>query len=325
MNDSAVLLIDCPDRKGLVARVSGLLYEWGANILHADQHQDHELGLFFMRVEWVPDLLANGPSDSASPAQAGNLTPPASPGESSEPAIRPGLTPKHNAAPFDLEGFKAAFAPLAEELGMRWQLTSGTPRSRIALFCSQYLHCVADLLERWRSGELKCEIALIVSNHREVEQVAAFYGIAFEFVPVAAATRVEAEARQLELLALHGVELVVLARYMQILSPGFVARFPAAIINVHHSFLPAFTGAKPYHAAHARGVKLIGATSHYVTDLLDDGPIIEQDVARISHRDQVEDLVARGRDLERAVLSRAVRWHLDRRILCYGNKTVVFD
>jgi formyltetrahydrofolate deformylase len=158
-----------------------------------------------------------------------------------------------------------------------------------------------------------------------VKNLAAFYGIPFEHVPVTAATRAEAEARHLELLASKGIELVVLARYMQILSPAFVARYPQAIINVHHSFLPAFTGAKPYHAAHERGVKLIGATSHYVTEVLDDGPIIEQDVARISHRDQVEDLVARGRDLERIVLSRAVRWHLDRRILCYGNKTVVFD
>ena len=184
---------------------------------------------------------------------------------------------------------------------------------------------MADLLHRWRTGELDCEIPVIVSNHREVERLAAFYGIPFEHVPVTAATRAEAEARQMELLARHEVELVVLARYMQILSPEFVARYPAAIINVHHSFLPAFTGARPYHAAHARGVKLIGATSHYVTEVLDDGPIIEQDVARISHRDQVEDLVARGRDLERMVLSRAVRWHLDRRILCYGNKTVVFD
>jgi formyltetrahydrofolate deformylase len=289
MKDSAVLLIDCPDRKGLVARVSSLLYEWGANILHADQHQDHDLGLFFMRVEWG---LA-GPADS----------------------------PER----FDLEGFKAAFAPLAAELGMRWQLTSGARRTRVALFCSQYLHCMADLLHRWRSGELECEIPLIVSNHRDVERLAQFYGIPFEFVPVKAATRADGEARQLELLSVKEIDLVVLARYMQVLSPGFVARYPASIVNVHHSFLPAFTGAKPYHAAHARGVKLIGATSHYVTDLLDDGPIIEQDVARISHRDQVEDLVARGRDLERVVLSRAVRWHLDRRILCYGNKTVVFD
>jgi formyltetrahydrofolate deformylase len=272
-----------------VARVSTLLYEHGANILHADQHQDHDLGLFFMRVEF--GLAGSSPSE-------------------------PG---------FDMESFKQAFAPLAAELGMRWQLTGGARQPRVALFCSQYLHCMTDLLERWRMGELACEIPVIVSNHRAVENLAGFYGIAFEHVPVTAATRAEAEARHFELLTRHGIDLVVLARYMQILSPVFVARYPAAIVNVHHSFLPAFTGAKPYHAAHERGVKLIGATSHYVTEVLDDGPIIEQDVARISHRDQVEDLVARGRDLERLVLSRAVRWHLDRRILCYGNKTVVFD
>jgi formyltetrahydrofolate deformylase len=282
MKNSAVLLIDCPDRKGLVARVSGLLYERGANILHADQHIDHELGLFFMRVEWE----LNG---------------------------------------FDLVAFRVVFTPIAAELNMNWQLTSSERPPRVALFCSQYLHCMADLLHRWRAGELVCDIPLIVSNHREVEKLAAFYTVPFEHVPVTAETRAEVEAQQLELLARHQIELVVLARYMQILSPQFVSHYPAAIINVHHSFLPAFTGARPYHAAHARGVKLIGATSHYVTEMLDDGPIIEQDVARISHRDQVEDLVARGRDLERMVLSRAVRWHLDRRILCYGNKTVVFD
>src|SRR5947207_10331293 len=161
---------------------------------------------------------------------------------------------------------------------------------------------MADLLERWHNGELKCDIPVIFSNHREVEKLAAFYAIAFEYVAVAPATRAEAEAQQLARLEAHGIDVVVLARYMQILSPAFVARYPAAIINVHHSFLPAFVGARPYHAAHARGVKLIGATSHYVTEVLDDGPIIEQDVARISHRDQVEDLVARGRDLERIVL-----------------------
>jgi formyltetrahydrofolate deformylase len=282
MKDSAVLLIDCPDRKGLVARVSGLLYEHGANILHADQHRDQELGLFFMRVEFELDG-------------------------------------------FDLDAFRAAFAALAHELNMTWKLTASTRRPRAALFCSQYLHCMADLLQRWRSGELVCEIPVIVSNHRDVANLAAFYGVPFEYVSVSAETRAAAEARQLELLARHQIEFIVLARYMQILSPSFVARYPSAIINVHHSFLPAFTGARPYHAAHARGVKLIGATSHYVTEILDDGPIIEQDVARISHRDQVEDLVARGRDLERLVLSRAVRWHIDRRILCYGNKTVVFD
>ncbi|HMD78063.1 MAG TPA: formyltetrahydrofolate deformylase [Terracidiphilus sp.] len=318
MKDSAVLLIDCPDRKGLVARVATLLYERGANILHADQHQDHDLGLFFMRVEFALDGPANpaegSPVSSASPRLL------QAPDEKT-----PMYAPESGGEGFDLEGFKAAFAPLAAELGMRWQLSSSGRLPRVALFCSQYLHCMADLLHRWRTGELACEIPLIVSNHRDVERLAAFYGIPFDYFEVTADRRAKAEARQLELLSSHGIELVVLARYMQVLSPAFVSRYPAAIINVHHSFLPAFTGAKPYHAAHARGVKLIGATSHYVTDVLDDGPIIEQDVARISHRDQVEDLVARGRDLERIVLSRAVRWHLDRRILCYGNKTVVFD
>lgn len=294
MKDTAVLLIDCPDRKGLVARVSSLLYEYGANILHADQHQDHELGKFFMRVEWALNDKPRGDQTASAPV-------------------------------FDLAKFSRAFAPMAEELEMHWQVGVMNLHARIALFCSQYLHCMADLLHRRQSGELSCDIRVIVSNHRDVEGLAAYYGIPFEYVAVSATTRGEAEERQFQILDRYGVELVVLARYMQILSPKFVAKYPAAIINVHHSFLPAFVGARPYHAAHARGVKLIGATSHYVTEVLDDGPIIEQDVARISHRDQVEDLVARGRDLERLVLARAVRWHLDRRILCYGNKTVVFD
>jgi formyltetrahydrofolate deformylase len=289
-SDRAVLLIDCPDQKGLVARVSGLLYAQGANILHADQHQDHGLGLFFMRVEWALEA-----GDSVADQEA------------------------------SLARFVAAFTPLADELQMRWQLRRMQQKPRIALFCSQYLHCLADLLHRASAGELACEIAVIVSNHREAEKLAEFYGIRFEYIPVTPATRAEAETQQLTLLQLLQIELVVLARYMQILTDNFVAHYPAAIINVHHSFLPAFIGARPYHAAHARGVKLIGATSHYVTAVLDDGPIIEQDVARISHRDQVEDLIARGRDLERIVLSRAVRWHLEHRILCYGNKTVVFD
>jgi len=318
MEPTAVLLIDCPDRPGLVARVASLLYERGANILHADQHQDHELGLFFMRVEWglsvQQDAGTKGPSH---PGEQGPLA--------GSPGWDQGNKEATDEGAFDLAAFERAFAPLAEELQMRWTLTSTIRRPRVALFCSQYLHCMADLLERWHAGELKCEVPLIVSNHRAVEKLAGFYSVPFEHIPVTPATRPEAEARQLELLALHRVDLVVLARYMQILSPAFVARYPSAIINVHHSFLPAFVGARPYHAAHARGVKLIGATSHYVTEVLDDGPIIEQDVVRISHRDQVEDLVARGRDLERIVLSRAVRWHLDRRILCYGNKTVVFD
>ena len=284
--DRAVLLIDCPDRKGLVALVSSLLYEQSANILHADQHQDHELGLFFMRVEWA--LEGDSPQD-------------------------------------DLAAFEKAFTPLAAQLEMRWQLRRVNQKPRVAIFCSQYLHCIADLLHRASDGELACEIALIVSNHHAAESLADFHGVPFVHIPVTPDTREDAEAKQLSLLESFEIELVVLARYMQILTESFVARYPAAIINVHHSFLPAFIGARPYHAAHARGVKLIGATSHYVTTVLDDGPIIEQDVARISHCDQVEDLIARGRDLERIVLSRAVRWHLEHRILCYGNKTVVFD
>lgn len=305
MRDTAVLLIDCPDQTGLVARVSGLLYEHGANILHADQHVDHEQGLFFMRVEWALDRQAEEPV--------------------AEVDVSAAQTEGAGSSGFDLERFRAAWAPLVSELGMRWTLTSSARRPRIALFCSHYLHCVADLLYRWRAGELACEIPLIVSNHREVQDLADYYEVPFSYTPVTSATRAETERQQRNLLRESGIDLVVLARYMQILSAEFVAQYPAAIINVHHSFLPAFTGARPYHAAHARGVKLIGATSHYVTEVLDDGPIIEQDVARISHRDQVEDLVARGRDLERVVLSRAVRWHLGRRILCYGNKTVVFD
>src|SRR5579872_4307636 len=208
---------------------------------------------------------------------------------------------------------------------MRWQLKQMAEMPRVAIFVSQYLHCLVDLLHRHRTGELRCEIPLIVSNHEDARALAAFYGIEFRYIQVPRESKQQAEREQRRLLAGAGSELVVLARYMQILSPEFVAEYPGRIINVHHSFLPAFIGARPYHAAFARGVKLIGATSHYVTATLDEGPIIEQDVARISHRDQVEDLVKKGRDLERVVLSRAVGWHLEHRLLCYGNKTVVFD
>ncbi|MBS1820914.1 MAG: formyltetrahydrofolate deformylase [Acidobacteria bacterium] len=287
MNDSAVLLITCPDQKGLVAAVSGELYRFGANIIHADQHQDHDAGLFFMRVEWAL-------------------------GSESKQA-------------FDIQAFSEAFAPIAKRYNMDSQLHVSAIRPRVAVFVSQHLHCFADLLHRHQMGELECDIALAISNHTDGEALAKFYGIPFHHVPLAAANKAEGEARQFGLLEAAGVELIVLARYMQILSPEFVRRYPSGVINVHHSFLPAFIGARPYHAAHKRGVKLIGATSHYVTEELDDGPIIEQDVARVSHRDQVEDLIAKGRDLERVVLSRAVKWHLDRRILRYGNKTVIFD
>jgi formyltetrahydrofolate deformylase len=208
---------------------------------------------------------------------------------------------------------------------MRWRLELSSKRPRVAIFVSKYDHCLADLLYRHESGELACDIPLIVSNHRAAERLAEFHRIPFHIIAVDERTKATAEQREIALLEKHSVDLVVLARYMQILSPEFVARFPQRIINVHHSFLPAFSGARPYHRAFERGVKLIGATSHYVTEVLDEGPIIEQDVVRISHRDQLDDLIQKGRDLEKAVLSRAVRWHIEHRILVYAKKTVVFD
>jgi formyltetrahydrofolate deformylase len=228
---------------------------------------------------------------------------------------------------FDLDEatFRQEFTRLADEFRMVWSLARAGHRLKLALFVSRYQHCLIDLLHQHQIGELAGDIALVVSNHPDAKSLADFYGVPFHHLPVTSADKLEVEARQIDLLENSQVDLVVLARYMQVLSPQFVSQFPQRIINVHHSFLPAFTGAKPYHAAFERGVKLIGATSHYVTEQLDEGPIIEQDVARVSHRDQVHDLIQKGRDLERIVLSRAVRWHLERRILFYGNKTVVFD
>jgi formyltetrahydrofolate deformylase len=281
---SGILLIDCPDRPGLVAAIAQFLFDHGGNILHADQHQDNEMGKFFMRIEWSLDS-------------------------------------------FDLDesAFRQQFTPLADKFKMAWRLAWAGHRLKIALFVSRYQHCLIDLLHRHQIGELEGDIALVIGNHEDAKSFANFYGVPFHHFPVTSANKLEVEAREIELLEDSRIDLVVLARYMQVLSPQFVARFPERIINVHHSFLPAFSGAKPYHAAFERGVKLIGATSHYVTEHLDEGPIIEQDVARVSHRDQVHDLIQKGRDLERVVLSRAVRWHLQRRILFYGNKTVVFD
>jgi len=282
--DSAILLVHCPDRKGIVAGISSFLYDRGANILHADQHQDNDLGLFFMRIEW--DLADFAVDDAA---------------------------------------FHQSFQPLADSFQMEWRLAYSAARPATAIFVSQHQHCLLDLLYRHAIGELRCRIPLIVGNHATARELAGFYGIPFHYVPVDAANKARAEQAQLALLEEHGIELIVLARYMQVLSPAFVARYQQRIVNVHHSFLPAFSGARPYQAAYHRGVKLIGATSHYVTEVLDDGPIIEQDVARVSHRDQVADLVQKGRDLERMVLSRAVRWHLEHRILHYAGKTVIFD
>jgi formyltetrahydrofolate deformylase len=284
MEGTATLLLYCEDRKGLVYRIAGFLLEHGGNIVHADQHQDAVLGLFFMRIEW--SLTGFG---------------------------------------LDQETFHDAFAPLALEYGFTWQIVMGQRRPAVAVFVSRYQHCLVDLLYRHQVGELPCHLAMVISNHEDARGLANFYGVPFHYIPVSGGKKAAAEEKQLLLLEKSRIELIVLARYMQVLSPDFVACYPQKIINVHHSFLPAFVGAKPYHAAFERGVKLIGATSHYVTQVLDEGPIIEQDVARISHRDRVEDLIGKGRDLERMVLSRAVRWHLEERILCYGNKTVVFD
>jgi formyltetrahydrofolate deformylase len=225
----------------------------------------------------------------------------------------------------DEAGFGRAFASVATQFNMQWQLKLSRHKTRVAIMVSQYDHCLADLLHRHKSGELACEIPLVISNHKDTEALVKFYGIDFYHLPVSKDSKAQVEAEQFKLFAQYNIDLIVLARYMQILSSDFVARYPQQIINIHHSFLPAFIGAKPYHRAFERGVKLIGATSHYVTEDLDEGPIIEQDIDRISHRDQVEDLIQKGRDLERVVLSKAVRWHIEHRILLYANKTVIFD
>jgi len=284
MKSTAILLVECPDQKGIVAAIANFILEFGGNILHADQHQAEELGLFLCRVEWDLDRFG-----------------------------------------MDIGEFANRFGPIAGKFQMRWRLALSAHRPRVAIFVSKEDHCLVDLLYRQRSGELACEIPLIVSNHGDALRHAEFYGVRFEEIPIAADTKEAAERRQIELLREHGIELLVLARYMQILSPEFVRMFPGQTINIHHSFLPAFVGARPHRQAFERGVKLIGATAHYVTETLDDGPIIEQDVVRISHRDTLQDLMQKGRDLEKMALSRAVRWHIENRVLIFGGKTVVFD
>jgi formyltetrahydrofolate deformylase len=217
------------------------------------------------------------------------------------------------------------FKVFAGSLGMQCRLRQSTDRPRVAVFVSKADHCFHDLVLRWKAGEYACELVAIVGNHPDLESAARGYGIPFHHIPVSSATKEAAEAQQLALVRELRVELVVLARYMQVLSAGFLDNLGAPVINIHHSFLPAFAGGKPYHQAHARGVKLIGATAHYATRDLDEGPIIHQDVARVTHRHGVEELVRKGRDLEKMVLAQAVRWHLEGRVLVYGNKTVVFD
>ncbi len=228
---------------------------------------------------------------------------------------------------FDLtwEGLQTAFAAVAEPFAMRWRIARGDETPRMAVFVSKEAHCLYDILSRHEAGEWQVALPLIVSNHPTLESIAARFGIPFVHIPVVREEKAEAEAAQIALLRAHAIDLVVLARYMQILSPTFVDAFPERIINIHHSFLPAFAGAKPYHAAFARGVKLIGATSHYVTADLDAGPIIAQETVHVTHRDTIDDLIRRGRDVEKLVLARAIRAHLENRILVYANKTVVFE
>ncbi|MBC7601096.1 MAG: formyltetrahydrofolate deformylase [Ramlibacter sp.] len=281
MHNAYVLTLSCPDRPGIVHAVSGFLLERGGNIEEAAQFNDHDTGLFFMRVQFACDQLIH-------------------------------------------EDLSAQLKFFAEPYKMAWKLNATTQPMRTVIFVSKEGHCLNDLLFRWKSGLLPVDIAAIVSNHREFYQLAASYNVPFHHIPVTAATKPQAEAKQFEIIEAEGAELVVLARYMQVLSDDFCRKLSGRAINIHHSFLPSFKGAKPYYQAHDRGVKLIGATAHYVTADLDEGPIIEQDVARADHSKTVEMLTAMGRDTESQVLARAVKWHSEHRVLINGHKTVIF-
>ncbi len=280
---TATLLVSCPDRPGLVAKIANFIYANGGNIIHADQHTDLTTNLFLTRIEW------------------------------------------------QLEGFNlprevisTAFAAIAKPIEAHWQLHFSDSTPRLAIWVTKQNHCLLDLLWRQKAGELPAQIPLIISNHPNLQHIAQQFNIDFHHLSITKENKFEQEARQLELLKEYKIDLVVLAKYMQILSEDFVVQFPN-IINIHHSFLPAFAGANPYQRAYERGVKIIGATAHYVTKDLDEGPIIEQEVTHISHRDTVKDLIRKGKDLEKLVLARAVRLHLENRVLVYDNKTVVFS
>lgn len=283
--NSAILLIHCPDKQGILATVTEFLNKNNGNIIYLDQHVNRQEGIFYMRVEWELDGFAI-PVDKI--------------GEYFETLI-------------------------AHPLNMFWRLYFTDEIPRMALFVSKMPHCLFDILARYTAGEWDVEIPLIISNHETLKPVAERFGIDFHYFPIDSENKKEQEQKEIELLRKNEIDFVVLARYMQILSSGFIDQFPNQIINIHHSFLPAFAGAKPYHAAHERGVKIIGATSHYVTTDLDAGPIIEQDVTRCSHVDTIQKLIRKGRDLEKIVLSQAVYKHLQRKILVYHNRTVVFN
>lgn len=283
-NKNAILLMHCPDQSGIVAVVTDFININGGNILYLDQYVDRENRIFFMRIEW-------------------DLT--------------------HFIIPEDkIEEYFHSLC--AQKYCINFSLYFSDRIPRMAIFVSKMSHCLYDLLARYTAGEWEVEIPLIISNHPDMEIAAKRFGIDYKYFPITKENKAEQEAAELALLKEYDIEFIVLARYMQIVSPEFISRFPNRIINIHHSFLPAFIGAKPYHAAFERGVKLIGATSHYVTSDLDAGPIIEQDITRISHKDPVASLIRKGRDLEKIVLSRAVEKHIERKILVYQNKTVVF-
>ncbi len=286
MSDTFVLTFSCPDRTGIVHAVTGLLAEHGGNIVEAAQYNDQDTGRFFMRVQFtLPRLPA--PADAAA-------------------------------------ALRSAIAALGERLQMNWALNAAARAMRSIIMVSKLGHCLNDLLFRWRSGLLPLDIRAVVSNHRDFYQLAASYNIPFHHIPVTADTKAQAEAKLLELVAQEEVDLVVLARYMQVLSDPLCRALEGRAINIHHSFLPSFKGARPYHQAHDRGVKIIGATAHFVTGDLDEGPIIEQDISRVDHACDTQQLTTMGRDIESAVLARAVTWHARHRVLLNGHKTVVF-
>jgi formyltetrahydrofolate deformylase len=282
--DTAILLIHCPDRSGIVAAVTSFLSDHKGNVLYLDQHVDREAGVFFMRLEWELEKFQ-----------------------------------------IPIDSLEQYLEPLIRQFKMTWRLYLSSMRPRMAIFVSKIPHCLDDILARYQSGEWKVDIPLVISNHETQKDTVRKFGPNFYCLPKNVENKAEQEKQELKLLKDYSVNFIVLARYMQILSDDFVSHFKNKIINIHHSFLPAFPGAKPYHSAYDRGVKIIGATSHYVTEDLDEGPIIDQDVARVSHRDSVPDMVRIGRDLEKIVLARAIHSHLSRKVMVYKNKTIIFS
>ena len=285
MMKTAKLLLHCPDQPGILAEVTDFITVNKGNIIYLDQYVDHVENIFFMRIEWELESF---------------------------------LVPQEKIEDY----FETLYA---QKYGMSFRLYFSDVKPRMAIFVSKMSHCLFDLLARYTAGEWNVEIPLIISNHPDLQHVAERFGIPFHLFPITKETKEVQEKKEMELLAKHKVNFIVLARYMQVISEKMIDAYPNRIINIHHSFLPAFVGAKPYHAAFERGVKIIGATSHYVTTELDAGPIIEQDVVRITHKDTVQDLVNKGKDLEKIVLSRAVQKHIERKVLAYKNKTVIFN